>query len=249
MPFAVLTMAGEAGLTHPEDDMTIRLRSVVLAAALLAGIAYGQSAATYDPSQLPAIKGTVAQYSLTPRGDVDGLILQDGTEVHLPPHLSTQLVFAVRPGDAVTVHGLKAMALPMVQAMSITNDGSGQSVTDDGRPGPGPKGPAGDQALESTGRVKMQLHGPRGEMNGVLLDDGTIIRLPPPEAARLQATLAPGQTIYADGDGVSLPFGKVIAARRIGPDEARAEAIAAPPRRHGPRPPAPGADAPPPDQP
>jgi hypothetical protein len=227
-----------------------RLRSAALAVALLAGvagIAYAQSAATYDPSQLPATKGTVAQYSLTPRGDVDGVILQDGTEVHLPPHLSTQLVFAVRPGDAVTIHGLKAMALPMVQAMSITNDASGQSVTDDGRPGPGPgpKGPAGDQALEATGHIKMQLHGPRGEMNGVLLDDGTIIRLPPPEAARLKAMLAPGQALYAGGDGVALPFGKVIAAREIGPDAARAEAIAAPPPHHGPRPPTPGADAPP----
>jgi hypothetical protein len=29
--------------------------------------------------------------------------LNDGTEVTLPPHLTGQIVFAVRPGDAVTV--------------------------------------------------------------------------------------------------------------------------------------------------
>ena len=51
-----------------------------------------QNAASYDPGQLPPIEGKVAEYSLTPRGDVDGLILADGTEVHLPPHLGTQLV-------------------------------------------------------------------------------------------------------------------------------------------------------------
>jgi hypothetical protein len=38
---------------------------------------------------------------LTPRGEVDGLILNDGTEVKLPPHLTGQIVFAIRPGDAV----------------------------------------------------------------------------------------------------------------------------------------------------
>jgi hypothetical protein len=47
---------------------------------------------TYDWSQLPAVSGTVAHYTLTPRGDVDGLVLTDGTEVSFPPHLSTELV-------------------------------------------------------------------------------------------------------------------------------------------------------------
>ncbi len=91
----------------------MRTRHILLAATLLAGgvgAAVAQNAATYDPSQLPAIQGKVAEYSLTPRGDVDGLILADGTEVHMPPHLGTQLVYAVKPGDAVTIRGLKARA-------------------------------------------------------------------------------------------------------------------------------------------
>ena len=136
-----------------------RLRTTLLAATLLAGLggvaiaqmdramdtaAPGATAPTYDPQQLPAIKGRVAQYSLTPRGDVDGLILDDGTEVHLPPHLGAQLTATVKPGDAVTVHGLKARALPLVQAMQVTNDASGQSVTD---AGPGSGGPRARSAL------------------------------------------------------------------------------------------------------
>jgi hypothetical protein len=75
-------------------------KHMLMGAALLAGgvgVAVAQNTATYDPDQLPAIQGTVAEYSLTPRGDVDGLIMTDGTEVHLPPHLGTQLVFAVNP--------------------------------------------------------------------------------------------------------------------------------------------------------
>jgi len=43
--------------------------------------------AIYDPEQLPVHRGQVQQYTLTPRGDIDGLILADGTEVKTPPHL------------------------------------------------------------------------------------------------------------------------------------------------------------------
>src|SRR5437899_3059042 len=85
----------------------MRIRHLLLAAALAAGAAdagaFAQNAGTYDPQQFPAIQGKVAQYSLTPRGDVDGLILDDGTEVHLPPHLGTQLVFLVKPGDGTQI--------------------------------------------------------------------------------------------------------------------------------------------------
>src|SRR5882672_9290657 len=99
----------------------------------------------YDLQQLLATKGTVSRYTLTPHGDVDGLILADGTEVHFPPHLSTQLVFAIKPGDAVTVRGLKALNAPLIAAIAITNDATGNTVVDGGPgagPGPGPRPPS-----------------------------------------------------------------------------------------------------------
>lgn len=239
----------------------MRTRSMLLAATLLAGgagAAIAQAAmnnpATYDPAQLPAIQGKVASYSLTPRGDVDGLILTDGTEVHLPPHLGTQLVFAVKPGDAVTIRGLKARAVPMVQAMSITNDATNAAVTDNGpgggRGGPGhgrggphgARGPADQQQLTAQGRVKAALHGRQGEVNGAILEDGTIVRLPPPEAQRLAAQLTPGSALYVQGQGYAGPLGRVIAARAIGPSEAQVTQVAAPPRPEpGRRPPPPAA--------
>ena len=186
------------------------------------------------------IKGTVARYTLTPRGDVDGLILADGTEVHFPPHLSTQLVYAVKPGDAVTMRGLKALGVPLVAAVSITNDGSRQSVIDNGPGfGRGPKGPR--EAVQPTsvqGRVQRALHGPRGEVNGAMLDDGTILRLPPPEAERFAALLAPGQTIAAQGDGLVTPMGRVVEVQAIGPSPAQLAWVqrpGPPPGKRGPR--------------
>lgn len=209
----------------------MKTQLAVLAATLLAGVAgtaMAQNAGTFDPDQLPAIHGKVAEYSLTPRGDVDGLILTDGTEVHLPPHLGTQLVFALRPGDAVTIHGLRARAIPLVQAMSVTNDATGASVTDNSPAAPrGPR--AAEQKLTAEGRVKEQLNGPQGELNGALLDDGTIVHLPPPEAQRLASELKPAAMLFVEGEGYTGSLGRVIGAESIGPNPTRLAQIAAPP--------------------
>ncbi len=212
----------------------MRPKQVWLTALLLAGVsgaaALGQGVGSYDPDQFPAIRGKVAQYSLTPRGDVDGLILEDGTEVHLPPHLGAQLVFAVKPGDQVTVRGLKARDIPMVEAASVTNDATRQSVADNGPPGPGGAG----QILQASGHIKAQLHGRRGELNGVLLEDGTIVHLPPDEADRLAVQLAVGQPLYVTGEGIASPLGKVIAAQQIGPSQSQLAQIQMPPPPRGP---------------
>src|SRR5947209_8219850 len=134
----------------------------------------------YDPQQLPTQRGQVQQFTLTPRGDIDGLILIDGTEVKTPPHLSTEIAYSVKPGDTVTIHGLRAAALPLVQAVSITDEQTGRTVIDYGPQGPR-GGPAAGPAApirgltEVQGRIRMALHGRRGEVNGVLLEDGTVL--------------------------------------------------------------------------
>ena len=57
----------------------LTLLAVLLLVETSVGAAFAQGMAGYDPDQFPAIRGKVAQYSLTPRGEVDGLILDDGT--------------------------------------------------------------------------------------------------------------------------------------------------------------------------
>ncbi len=233
----------------------MNFRYTLLAAALISagasGAALAQKAPVYDPAQLPEVKGKVSQYLLTPRGDVDGFLLADGTEVHVAPHLSTQLVFTVKPGDAVTIHGLKAKAAPLVLAVSVTNDATGATVLG------GPHGHHGGfTQVEATGQVKAQLHSPRGDVDGVLLDNGTIVRLPPPEAQKLAALLADGQTVFVRGFGIDSPLGKVIGATALGADKDHTQPVAGPrpggpgfgpgERHHGRGPWHGGPDAPPP---
>lgn len=200
----------------------MRTRNLLLATAVavvaLGSVAIAQQQSqqsVYDPKQLPETHGKVAQYSLTPRGDVDGVILDDGTEVFFTPRESAQLIFTVRPGDTVTVHGLKARVIPEVLAMSITNDATHQTVIASGphaweQPQRGP--------IEVSGSIKQLLHGPNGEVNGLLLDNGAQVRLPPPEAAKLGAMLQVGKPITVRGDGFSNVLGKLVMAREIGPD-------------------------------
>ena len=211
-----------------------------LAGALLITTMLGAGAAVHaqpggplwDSSQLPETKGTVKQYTLTPRGDVDGLLLADGTEIKLPPHLSTQIVYAVRPGDAVSVRGLRARALPLVDAASVTNDATRVTVVDNGPPnGPG-------RALTETslsGKIAAVLHGKRGEVNGAVLDNGTMLRLPPPEAERMQSLLQQGQTVAARGINLVTPLGTVMEVRAIGSSPEQLTELAVPPRGGGPK--------------
>ena len=180
----------------------------------------GPDGAGADHGQWPAYRGRVDAFTLTPRGDIDGLVLTDGTEVKTPPHLSGEIARTVKRGDAVTVHGLKAAALALIQAVSISDDASGRTVTDRG-PGrrllpdePPDTVPAIRQRLQ--GRIRLVLHGMMGEANGALLDDGTVLRMPPPAAARLAGLLVPGHDIAADGLAHRWSFGTTVEVLALG---------------------------------
>lgn len=214
------------------------LAALLLAAPMVAGatgIAVAQmrqpsglATGNFDPAQLPEFKGKVAQFTLAPRGNVDGLILDDGTEVQVPPHLSNALVFSVKPGDMISVRGLKARTVAMVSAVTITNIASG-AVIGGGQTG----GSHEDMAkLDVSGKIKALLHTPRGDVGGALLEDGTVLRLPPPEAAKLATLLTVGNTVAARGLGVSNPLGKSIGVLEIGPSADKLTKVEMP-RHHG----------------
>lgn len=177
----------------------------------------------FDTAQLPQSRGVVARYTLGPRGEVDGLILQDGTQVQLPPHLGSELVFAARPGEAVTVRGLRAIGVPLVAAVSVRNDATGAEVVDAGG---GPRG--GEVALDAMGQVQTVLRGRRGEVNGAILTDGTTLRVPPHAAAQMADLLRPGATLAVRGEGRTTAFGRVIEARLAGPSMDRLAEISGP---------------------
>lgn len=86
-----------------------------------------------------------------------------------------------------------------------------------------------------SGKVAAALHGMRGELNGAVLENGTVLRMPPPEAERLQSFLQQGQTVAVRGVNSVTPLGTVVDVRAIGASPDQLTELAAPPPRGGPK--------------
>jgi hypothetical protein len=70
--------------------------------------------------------------------------------------------------------------------------------------------------LQVEGKVKVVLVAPRGETDGVVLDDGAIIRFPPDIGIQFSTLFQVGQTIAANGYGSENSFGRCLQATAIG---------------------------------
>lgn len=249
------------------------MRKLIIPSACLAVLATTAFAQAPPPAGMAAqgvwgqqadIRGTVKAFKMTPVGDLEGMILTDGTEVHVPPHLSSQLAAAVRPGESVRVLGWRSSVPNFIVATSLTGQ-RGQSVVDQGppplgmRPPPPPPGQPASGAQQATvqGRVQQVLHGPRGDVNGALLD-GTILKVPPPLAWPASSTLQPGQVVMAQGWALSNTYGRVVDAQTLGAGSTQVTQAAPtlpagvappPPPASGPVAPPPAGVAPPPPPP
>ncbi|MGD9509024.1 MAG: hypothetical protein AB7I59_05590 [Geminicoccaceae bacterium] len=169
--------------------------------------------AAEPPSSKPMpdwIRGEVANYTLTPKGDVDGFVLADGTQVHVAPHLGAALVYTARPGEEVAVQGEAQAAGPVIEADEIRNAASGVVFVNTG-PERSPEAP---QTETVEGRIAFVLHGPKGDVDGAILTDGTVLHLPPKAGAK---DLAPGRAVTAAGRSKTTPMAKVVEVHKLTP--------------------------------
>jgi hypothetical protein len=188
-----------------------------------------------DPDCLPAINGTVERFIVNPHGEVDGLImLRDDCAlalVHTPPHLEKDLTAVVKAGDRVGVRGIRPRGTDLVAAISLTA-ADGRTIVNEGpdhhgkdkRHGREPK----RERMEAEGEVRLSLFGPKGELRGALLADGTVVRVDPKSGERCAALLRPGVALAVRGDGLTTAHGRVIAAKEIGQNLARLHPVKPP---------------------
>ncbi|RFU47926.1 hypothetical protein [Paraburkholderia sp. DHOC27] len=165
-----------------------------------------------DPECLPETRGTVTQFLLNPHGEVDGFILGRDQQVHFPPHLSRAVTKAIHPGDKVRVRGVKPRGVAMVAAVQLTA-ATGVTILDEGPHAGGAKHEkphVEKRPMRASGEVKLSLYGPKGELRGALLMDGTSVRMPPHAAEELAAYLTPRVHIQVWGHGVKNRFGRTI---------------------------------------
>ena len=208
-----------------------RVRAIALAVSLAGlGVAEVQAAPPPPPSSPSAdsptvtVDGEVARYLTTAYGDPNGLRLIDGTLVLIAPHLGARLSAAIAPGERVRVSG-QTMADGAVRAVSLVNLSTGATF-DDAPAGPPParaKPRAPLQRLEAAGTIDLVLRGPRGEANGVILSDGSVIYFRPD---LVRAAPARGQSFAAVGIGTRGASGVTLEAIVTGTDLATARAAA-----------------------
>ena len=171
----------------------------------------------------PVVSGRIQRWLINPNGEVDGLLLADGTQVSFPPHLSAAVQQLLKPGDTVQVSGRRAANAPVVRAATLTAD-SGRSVSDQppapDAPSPPPREPGALTgaltAMSADGQIAREIYTDRGDVNGVVLDDGTIVRFPPQAGAQLAMIVQPGGKLYAKGWGSSSASGNALEATAIG---------------------------------
>ena len=84
-----------------------------------------------DPAELPVVSGRVAQFTINRRGDVDGVLLEDDRQVHVPPHLGPALEKLVAVGDAIEARYVKPRGAALFAAVSISN-ADGKTLLDEG---------------------------------------------------------------------------------------------------------------------
>jgi hypothetical protein len=177
-----------------------------------------------NPDYLPEISGTFERYLVNLRGEADGMMLTDGTEVHFPPHMSDEVCTRIRVGEKteVKVRGVRQPAGGVFAAVAIeTIDGA--CIVDNGPPADDERRKAAREQMhgvrnpiEIRGVVRRLLHGPKGEVRGLLLDDGRSGRFPPQDTAYLVQLWLTGASVILRGDEIVTDHGAVVAVREIG---------------------------------
>lgn len=179
---------------------------------------------------LPAVAdANVKSILFNPYGEADGLRLANDVIVKFPPHRSQALLGAVQPGQHVRILG-HAETPAIVKADAIINVTTGNIVVDQPPAYPLPLLPPhlraqSLQPLQVEGKVDLILNGPRGEVDGVILDNQSIVHFPPES---LSVPLRPGERIAVAGLGTKTASGVSLEAIRMGSSAATMQPLYAP---------------------
>ena len=185
--------------------------ALLVTPALAQTSAVSPTSAAPPPSSAPwgqqaDVTGTVKAFTLTPVGEIEGIILTNGTELHVPPHLTEQVVSAVRLGRIRGRSRLERGRAKLFIATAFTGQ-RGRSVVDQGPPPPGMRPPPpppgqpapGAQLGDGTGSdIAGSARPARGfEWSHSRRRDD--VRLPPPSAWQMSSLLQPGQVSGCPG--------------------------------------------------
>ncbi len=167
----------------------------------------------------PVGEGTVRLYIIDPRGEIEGLLLTDGTQLYVTSRAADQLRRAIKPGDRISIYGLREGHETRIRPDVIRNLSTGTTFIVPLRLDL----PLQEQAhlsvteMQATGQIQVLLiHPSKDLVQGFILSDGTQIRLPLDIGDGLRSSFRPGDTLTVRGNGTENEYGRSIEATAMG---------------------------------
>ncbi|HLH04698.1 MAG TPA: hypothetical protein VKX25_18165 [Bryobacteraceae bacterium] len=187
------------------------------------------------------VSGSIAQFNYNRDGLIEGFLLNNNTLVHLPPAAAGFIGSSLRQGDTIEVAGLansNPSGLTTIAAQHLTDRTSGKTIS---IPQPGAAAP-----YSGSGRIQQLNYAADGAVNGFLLDNGTLIEMPPFSAAN-PSSIRVGGSVSFTGYARSSISGRTVVNAQTLTVNGQSLALAGPAPRAAVPPPAPAAPpAPPP---
>jgi hypothetical protein len=178
-----------------------------------------------DAAQATEARGNVQRMTTTPRGEIDGAVLDNGTALHWPPHMQDRFANLIKQGDQVRATG-RSETGPAgdthFEIQNVTNLRTNVTAENPDfangppLPGRGPRGrrlpppPLGSNAglaldarnqssaIKVRGGVQRMTTAPRGEIDGAVLDNGTWLHWPPHMQAQFSNAIKAGDQVRAN---------------------------------------------------
>ena len=156
--------------------------------------------------------GRVEKLLYNGRDDIDGLRLEGGIEVHFPPHMGDAIARLVKPGDKVEVQGAtetRPRGEVVFEASRIVSRGETIQI-ERPRPPHRPKDHREQEVpMKATATVKEFATNRHGDVDGLLLSDGTEVKLPPHQGQDLKQLIRQGEEVRVEGRRHETPHGDI----------------------------------------
>ncbi len=211
-----------------------RRAALVLPVALPLLLAGAARAAEFwfDPTQLPSFTGTVERYLANPQGGSDALLFREGPQVVFPPDVAAAVRQVAPVGRGIVVWGIRARSAPVITMLAFAPAADAVPTLVDRFYWRADRQPPPGRTLDVAGTVRAPFYESQGQVVGAILEDGTVVMLPPGTAEAHRDLLKPGARLAASGSGSEGPQGRALLASRIGerPEALRPVAPPAPAR-------------------